>query len=109
MIVSRLRSAGFEIRLAPDGRIGLTPADRLTVAQVEWIRSNRDGLVAELKNEAAANDAQADIQHCAGCAHDTRSLVNPAGGLTHCRVRQDVPMMVPGTRLAKCSRFEALE
>lgn len=44
---------------------------------------------------------------CSDCQHDKRSSFNAVGGLTGCRVRDDVPLMLPGTRMVPCSLFEA--
>lgn len=46
-------------------------------------------------------------RRCADCRHDVRSAVNPAGGLTSCVVRNDVPLMVSGSRRLSCGLFEA--
>jgi len=45
----------------------------------------------------AVSTAEAELQHCIHCNHDRRSKYNPPDGLTGCVVRDDVPLMMPGS------------
>lgn len=45
--LSKMRGAGFSVQLVA-GRLRVSPADRLTAVQRQWIAANRDALVAAL-------------------------------------------------------------
>lgn len=59
--ITRLRGAGFAVRLTSDGRIGITPVENLSENQRAWIGINLDILLAELRNEPANESVNVDI------------------------------------------------
>jgi len=59
--VARLRASGFTVRLTDAGRLGITPAARLSDGQRTWLAEHRGALLAELRAEAA-NDAAGTIE-----------------------------------------------
>jgi hypothetical protein len=46
----KMRGAGFSVQVVA-GRLRVSPADRLTAVQRQWIAANRDALIVELAND----------------------------------------------------------
>ncbi len=65
--IERLSAAGFLVELVPPDMIGITPVERLSDAQRQWITTHRDTLLAELK---AANDSTLTWQVFIDCCVD---------------------------------------
>jgi len=103
--VSRLREQGFEVWLETEQRIAVKPIHRLPEHQAEWMKKHRQQVVTELLEEAAIADQSSELRKCSECRYEKLSAHNPAGGLTSCAIRNDVPLMMPGTRERKCSTF----
>lgn len=108
--LTKLRDAGFTVTLKAEGVLSVSPLSRLTDVQKQWLRDNKPTLVDGLKAEAANDSGEAEpmMQQCSECQHDKLSAVNPAGGLTWCAVRDDIPPKIRGTREMKCAQFEAV-
>ena len=58
--IDKLREAGFQLRLL-DGQIGITPVESLSDYQKAWITQHRETLLAELRQEAANESSNVDI------------------------------------------------
>lgn len=88
-----------------------TPATETTATTATNAGDNY-GRVATVAVVAVApkhkiNSINDGLSQCSECQHDKRSPYNPTGGLTGCCVRNDVPLMLLGTRKVGCSMYEA--
>ena len=59
--ITRLRQAGFRVRLLGGEKIGIKPIEHLTDTQRAWISARRDSLITELKQESANNAINGNI------------------------------------------------
>ncbi|MEY8874932.1 MAG: hypothetical protein AB9M60_00370 [Leptothrix sp. (in: b-proteobacteria)] len=64
-VLADLRARGFRLRITPAGTIGVTPAERLTAADLVLIRTHRAGLLALLAGAPLPEPS------CTSCAHRT--------------------------------------
>lgn len=79
--VARLEAAGLLMRATEDGRLVVTPATSLTDDLRQFIRTNKENILAEL---ATANHAYGN---CPECLH----LKRPGGVSDYCSIRNDLP------------------
>lgn len=79
--LSRIRNAGFKVRLLNNDDIGITPITSLTEVQRRWIITYKPALIAELKSEVANEPKSAfnvhvfrtiPLQTCGACTHFVR-------------------------------------
>jgi len=93
--VTRLKAAGFTVRFVPPNSIGITPIERLTDIQRQWIKSNRSLLLAELTGANEPDRWQHFIDLCAGQGVNTAEVER----MFHQQDKADVLEAVPDSEL----------
>jgi hypothetical protein len=89
--LSKIKAAGFIVEL--DGKdLAISPFSKLTKSQVEFLKSHKAEIIAELQQEQAANDKYNrdpfDDRHF---CHECNNLINKRCIVQRFRPLDDVP------------------